>query len=189
MFATLLAGVAFAGLSGCAAEAAQPIHPQEESLRAGNTPVLTGEYVGFDGWYLEYQSALAKWELPPGTHIPAIAPWVPEIDPVTGKEMYRAIGVGGGWVDGDSAAYCLWLGEWLTTRQSDPQRAAKAVAMLPTYFETWGFTNLVDAAPGFFESLSNEILLDAPKLVDEYYRHNCGDVHNQYPDVAERSEP
>ena len=173
-------------LTGCAPAETELIHPQEERLRAGETVLLTGEIVGFDGWYLEFQSALAKWELPPGTHVPVLTGFPPIIDPVTGHEGTIDMEVGAGWVDGDGIGYCLWLGEWLQYRTTDPGRAAVAAEGMNQYFTTYGFLNMLSAAPGFFEGLQNEVLFDAPRVLFDYFRHNCGHVFDQYPDVAKQ---
>ena len=179
-------GAALLVLAGCAAEQATTIHPQEERLRAGETVLLTGEIVGFDGWYLEYQSALAKWELPPGTHVPVLTGFPPIIDPVTGHEGTIDMEVGAGWVDGDMNGYCLWIGEWLQHRESDPGRAAIAAEKMNQYFTSYGFINLVTAAPGFYEGIQNAVLLDAPNVILDYFEHACERVFDQYPDIAKQ---
>ncbi len=173
-------------LAGCATAETELVHPQEQRLRAGETVLLTGEIVGFDGWYLEYQSALAKWELPPGTHIPVINGFPPIVDPVTGYEGTIDMEVGAGWVDGDMNGYCLWIGEWLQHRESAPGRAAVAAEKMNQYFTSYGFINLVTAAPGFYEGIQNEVMLDAPEVIWDYFKHNCERVFDQYPDVAKK---
>jgi len=153
-------------------------------LRAGETVLLTGEIVGFDGWYLEFQSALAKWELPPGTHVPVLTGFPPIVDPVTGSEGTIHMEVGAGWVDGDGIGYCLWIGDWLQYRDTDPRRAAIAVEKMNQYFTSYGFINLVTAAPGYYEGIQNEVLLDSPERIWNYFRLNCEYVFDQYPDIA-----
>lgn len=156
-----LAGALLLALTGCGASAAAPGSPPRAAVDSG----VERELLGYDQMVSEYQAVKARLTLPAGIEFPAT------VAPPSQPTMYET---GIGTTHAETFWLCAWEEEWLTTRASDPARAAAALAQLRTAPDTDFMSLYLDEAGRrlFAEYLQKADLGD-PSGFQQTFTANC----------------
>ncbi len=130
----------------------------------------------------QFDIAAESIAVPPGTHLVMFEHVVETGD--DGKPYEPGLTPYEGWSAAEMGGLCLWVGEWLATRETDATRAATAVEQIAAFQKTWSFLydSDTESAQPFYKKLADTTALGDPSAAMSHFTNNCAPAyHDQFP--------